>query len=74
MCCVFSLSVVKQMMGWLEIFFYIFLVYLLIQLMRLLLADADLSLSWKEKYGLKPGKLLRIRITSTIFIKKNNAL
>ncbi len=30
-------------------------VFLVVQLVRFVVADADLTLLWKERYGLKPG-------------------
>ena len=43
-------------MSLLELVFYFFLLYLLIQGVRLAFGDADLTLLWKEKFGLKAGK------------------
>ena len=40
---------------WWELFEFCFFSYLIIQLVRLVLADADLTLLWKEKFGKKPG-------------------
>jgi hypothetical protein len=33
------------------------IVFFAVQLWRLLFADADLTLLWKEKFGAKPGEL-----------------
>ena len=40
---------------WLELLEFCFFSFLIIQFVRLVLADADLTLLWKEKFGKKPG-------------------
>ena len=40
---------------WLELLEFSLFSLLIIQLVRLILADADLTLLWKEKFGRNPG-------------------
>ena len=42
---------------WLELLEFCFFSFLIMQFVRLVLADADLTLLWKEKFGKKPGIL-----------------
>jgi dehydrogenase/reductase SDR family protein 7 len=38
-----------------DLAWYAFVAFLVVQLFRLIFADADLTLLWKFKYGSKPG-------------------
>ncbi|ELT96525.1 hypothetical protein CAPTEDRAFT_143106 [Capitella teleta] len=42
---------------WTDMLLYSFLAYLVVQLVRLIFADADLNVLWKEKFGKRPDTL-----------------
>ena len=43
-------------MSWIELFFYLFILFVVVQFIRLILADGDLKLMWADRFGYKPGE------------------
>merc|ERR1711976_370518 len=44
-------------MSWLDLVQVLAVIYIVVQLVRLVVADGDLTLMWKERFGKKPDTL-----------------
>ena len=44
-------------MCWFDLLSYVLFGVIIVQLVRLIIADCDLLLAWNAKYGIKPGDI-----------------